>query len=187
MTRHLTVAAAAFLAVASLAVWTQDASAFTTARRLCVSRARTVLKNGVRDCRVNATTQFNNTLRACFNDPVGGCVSQCQTTQTNCQGTSDHPGPNQTKDHCANSDNIGTADDDHFTSCAEQFGLDVDACGAAQDNCTADVNTCATQALTCAQNARLARFNCTQACAAQVQKAFDDCNTQFNDCLEGCG
>ena len=50
MTRRLTVAAAALLALPVVAVWTPDASAFTTAKRLCVNSALNASStNGARE------------------------------------------------------------------------------------------------------------------------------------------
>ena len=183
MTRRLTVAAAALVALPVVAVWTHDASAFTTAKRLCVSSARRTLKNTLTTSRAAANAAYQSSLKACFSDPGTGCVSQCLNNQTICQQGPDplHPGPAALKDKCSNSQDSN----DGVTSCLEQFDADVAACTAAP--CTGDFNACATQQLTCAQNARLARFTCQQGCAAQYQKALDTCSTGFNDCLETCG
>ena len=55
MTRRcLTVAAAAFLIVAGLTVWTHEASAFTTAVRLCVQKQRRNLRNSLLTARAQA-------------------------------------------------------------------------------------------------------------------------------------
>jgi hypothetical protein len=185
MTRRLTVAAAALLALPVVAVWTPDASAFTTAKRLCVSTARRTLKNTLSTSRAAANAAYQTSLKVCFSDPGNGCVTQCLNGQTVCQQGPDplHPGPAALKDKCSNSQDAN----DGVTSCLEQFDADTTACSTAASSCTGDPNTCANQQLTCAQNARLARFACQQSCAAQYQKALDTCSTSFNDCLEGCG
>jgi hypothetical protein len=182
MTRRLTVAAAALLALPAVTVWTPDASAFTTAKRLCVNSARKTLKQTLSTTRLQANSQYQSSLRACFSDPGNGCVQQCFNNQNTCQlGDANHPGPVTLRNKCSTDVN----DNDGVTSCIEQFDTDTAACTAAP--CTSDFNTCAATQLTCAQNARLKRFNCQQACAAQYQKGVDDCSTGFNDCLEGCG
>jgi hypothetical protein len=193
MTRRLTVAAAALLALPVVAVWTQDAGAFTTAKRLCVSNARRTLKNTLSTTKLQAQSQYQASLRACFNDPGNGCVQQCFNNETTCQlGTAQSPGPQTQKNTCST-----TIDpNDGVTSCVEQFDIDQAKCclktaDASTQACTitptGNFDTDAAAQLACAENARLARFSCSQACAAKYQQALDGCTTTFNDCLEGCG
>jgi 3-polyprenyl-4-hydroxybenzoate decarboxylase len=66
MARRLTVAAAALLALPAVTVWTPDASAFTTAKRLCVNSARKTLKQTLSTTRLQANSQYQSSLRACF-------------------------------------------------------------------------------------------------------------------------
>src|SRR5262249_7811757 len=69
MTRRcLTVAAAAFLTVASLTVWTHEASAFTTAVRLCVQKQRRNLRNALLTARAQAQSDFQKGFRGCFDN-----------------------------------------------------------------------------------------------------------------------
>jgi len=58
MTRRLTVAAAALLALPAVALWTQEAGAFTTAKRLCVSAARRTLKNTLSTTKIQAQNTY---------------------------------------------------------------------------------------------------------------------------------
>jgi hypothetical protein len=193
MTRRLTVAAAALLALPAVALWTQEAGAFTTAKRLCVSNARRTLKSTLATTRAQAQNSYQANLRACFNDPGNGCVQQCFNAQNTCQvGTAQNPGPKTQRDTC--STNVDP--NDGVTSCLEQFDSDQAKCclktaDPSTQGCsitpTGDFNQDAAAQLACAENARLARFNCQQACAAKTQQALDGCTTAFNDCLEGCG
>jgi len=195
MTRRLTVASAALLALPVVAVWTPDAGAFTTAKRLCVSSARTQLKRAVSGARITAQTAYQSQLRTCFSDPGGGCVDQCFSTQNSCligDPAHGHPGPKPQRDTCATvvDPNDGT------DSCVEKADAAQAKCclnDGTQNtqNCTipttGNFNTDAAAQLACAENVRLQRFTCQQACAAQTQQDFDKCTSQFNDCLEGCG
>jgi hypothetical protein len=195
MTRRLMVAAAALVALPVVAVWTHDASAFTTAKRLCVNSARKTLKNTLLTTKVQANGAYQASLRTCFSDPGGGCVDQCFSTQTSCQvGDPAHgkPGPKTVRDTCST-----TVDpNDGTVSCVEQADIDQAKCclndgTAATQGCsitpTGNFNQDAAAQLACAENVRLARFNCQQACSAKTQQGLDACTSTFNDCLEGCG
>ena len=137
MTRRLTVAAAALVALPVVAVWTHDASAFTTAKRLCVNSARKTLKNTLLTTKVQANGAYQASLRTCFSDPGGGCVDQCFSNQTSCQvGDPAHgkPGPKTVRDTCAT-----TVDpNDGTVSCVEQADID-------QAKCCLNDGTAATQ------------------------------------------
>jgi hypothetical protein len=195
MTRRLTVAAAALVALPVVAVWTHDAGAFTTAKRLCVSSARKTLKNTLSTTKVQAANTYQASLRTCFSDPGGGCVDQCFTAETSCQigdPVHNNPGPKTLQDTCST-----TVDpNDGVVSCVEQADLDQAKCclndgTAATQGCsitpTGNFNTDAAAQLACAETVRLARFNCQQDCASKYKQALDACTTTFNDCLEGCG
>jgi hypothetical protein len=195
MTRRLTVAAAALLALPVVAVWTHDASAFTTAKRLCVNSARKTLKNTLLTTKLSANGAYQASLRICFSDPGGGCVDGCFSNQTSCQiGDPAHgkPGPKTVRDTCAT-----TVDpNDGTVSCIEQADIDQAKCclndgTAATQGCsikpTGNFDQDAAAQLACAETVRLARFNCQQACSAKTQQDLDGCTSTFNDCLEGCG
>jgi hypothetical protein len=195
MTRRLTVAAAALLALPAVALWTQEAGAFTTAKRLCVSSARRTLKNTLSTTKIQAQNAYQASLRTCFSDPGGGCVDQCFAAQTSCQvGDPAHgkPGPKTQRDTCST-----TVDpNDGVVSCVEQADIDQAKCclndgTPANKGCTitptGNFNTDAAAQLACAETVRLTRFNCQQACAAKTQAGLDACTSAFNDCLEGCG
>lgn len=193
MTRRLMVAAAALVALPVVAVWTHDASAFTTAKRLCVSNARRTLKSTLSTTKLQAQNDYQTSLRGCFNDPGNGCVQQCFNTESACQkGTALKPGPQTLKNTCST-----TIDpNDGVTSCVEQFDVDqAKCCLKAADgstpgcsiNPTGNFDADAAAQLACAETARLTRFTCAQACAATYQQALDGCTTSFNDCLETCG
>src|SRR5262249_35822977 len=179
----------------AVALWTQEAGAFTTAKRLCVSNARRTLKNSLNTAKVQAQNSYQANLRACFNDPGTGCVSQCFTTQSASQvGDPGHgkPGPQTKRDTCSNSQ----VANDGITSCLEQFDADQAVCclktaDPSTQGCsivaTGNFNTDAADQLACDEAARLKRFTCQQGCAAKTQADLDKCTQQFNDCLEGCG
>jgi hypothetical protein len=169
MTR-LAVAAAAFLAL--FAIVTQEASALTATTRQCIARERRAYRDALRAARASELNTFNQKYQSCFG-PGATCAQACQLQQTVCQ----KPAKDAQQKCIEDNDPATGKDDPNFTSCGDTFESAIAACNALQDDAAA---------LQCAANARLARFTCTQQCAAAQAGALDVCNFQFGDCVQAC-
>ena len=149
MTR-LVVAAAAFLAL--FTVMAQEASALTATTRQCVNREKRASRDALRAFRAQEAATINQKVANCFG-PGAGCAQDCQGAQTACQLPF-----KVAQQKCVEDDDPSTGNDDpSFTSCGDVFKGAAAECNKLSDD---------TQALECAKNARLARFACTQGCAA---------------------
>lgn len=176
MTRYV-VAAVVMLGLGIVAV--QEASALSARNRLCVQNARRAFSNARRTSRAKLFDEFQGSVAACFggdgSDPRE-CVEGCQAVQSKCLADN----VQTPRDLCDTSND----NDDGTVSCREQFTLDLDACAAKKlPSGAPDFDG----QLVCQQAARLARFNCSQACAAGVAGAQDGCSVDFTDCIEFCG
>jgi hypothetical protein len=168
MTR-LAVAAAAFLAL--FAVVTQEASALTATTRQCVARERRASRDALRTLRAQEQANLNQKVASCFG-PGAACAQACQLTQAACQKPF-----KDAQQKCVEDNDITGKDDPNFTSCGDTFEAAIAACNALQDDAAA---------LQCAANARLARFTCTQQCAAAQAAGLDNCNFTYGDCIQAC-
>jgi hypothetical protein len=169
MTR-LSVAAAAFLAL--FAVVTHEASALTATTRQCIARERRAYRDALRTARVTELNTFNQKYQSCFG-PGATCAQNCQLVQTACQ----KPFKDGQQKCIEDNDPISGKDDPNFTSCGDTFEAAIAGCNDLQDDAAA---------LQCAASARLARFTCTQQCAAAQAGNLDNCNFQFGDCVQAC-
>src|SRR4029453_1947489 len=168
---RLAVALAAVLAL--LSIGANEASALTAKTRVCISQKRLEYRNALKTLRSTELATFQAKYRACFGPSGSQCAQLCQDGQLACQ-----TGPRGASQKCIeDNDPITGQDDANFTSCGDTFDAAVIECNKLTDD---------TQALECAKNARLARFACTQACAAAQQPALDGCNFTFNDCVQAC-
>jgi hypothetical protein len=168
MTRFA-VAAAAVLAL--FVVVANEASALTATTRQCISRERRSARDALRTLRITEQNALNQRIASCFG-PGAGCAQQCQQTQAGCQKPF-----KDAQQKCVEDDNAQGQDDPTFTSCGDTFDAAIAVCNDMQDD---------GQALQCAANARLARFACTQACAAAQAASLDGCNFTYGDCIQAC-
>lgn len=168
MTRF-TVAAAAFLAL--FVVVANEANALTATTRQCISRERRAFRDAVRTARAAENAAFLQKQASCFG-PGAGCAQGCQQAQAGCQAPF-----KAAQQKCVEDDNAQGVDDPNFTSCGDTFDSAIAVCNDVQDDA---------QALQCAANARLARFACTQACAAAQAASLDNCNFVYGDCIQAC-
>ncbi len=169
MTRFA-VAAAAFLAL--FAVVAQEAGAITATTRQCISRERRAFRDALKTARATETATFNQKYQDCFG-PGATCAQSCQLTQTACQ----KPFRDAQQKCIEDNDPATGKDDPNFTSCGDIFEAAIAACQGIQDDAGA---------LKCAADARLARFSCTQGCAAAQAANLDTCNFVFGDCVQAC-
>ena len=168
MTR-LAVAAAAFLAL--FAVMAQEASALTATTRQCVNREKRGYRDALNSARAQERDTLNQKVASCFG-PGAACAQQCQLAQAACQAPF-----KAAQQKCVEDNDAQGKDDPTFASCGDTFAAAIADCqGLASD----------AAALTCAADARLARFTCTQQCAAAPAADLDQCNFLYGDCIQAC-
>jgi hypothetical protein len=169
MTRFA-IAAAGFLALFALAA--NEASALTSTTRQCISRERKAYRDALRAARAEELRTFQSKYSDCFG-PGAGCAQGCTIEQTNCQD-----GPKKAQQKCIEDNDSQGKDDPNFTSCGDIFENTIRSdCNQRPDD---------QDALKCAADARIARFACTQKCAADQAPALDACNFAFGDCVQAC-
>lgn len=169
MTRFFVAATAA---LALFAVGVQEASALTSSTRRCIAQKRAEYRSNLAEARADLLGQFQADYQGCFGPDGAACAKLCQDTQTSCQD----PARKATQ-KCINDNNDKGEDDPNYTACDDTFDVAVAACNEVVDDA---------EAVECAKEARLARFACTQKCAADNQAAIDQCNFAFGDCVQAC-